>query len=184
MQRNLQHAEPQAVTRSERADQIVCRIVEVIDQDCRQIILTNAALFEVRAIAIFRQVRLAAKSPAASFDTFVKRQVFISVQRVVMNENRNRSLRRQQVRSMLDGMVEFGPGCVFGDDEALQTEPATRSLNYHFRIFRPLILEHDTPRQLIMVRSFFMRRQVSRLPIYRQTFSGKQLNQRPHLQSL
>jgi hypothetical protein len=80
--------------------------------------------------------------------------------------------------------AEFGPGCVFGDDEALQTEPATRSLNYHFRIFRPLILEHDTPRQLIMVRSFFMRRQVSRLPIYRQTFSGKQLNQRPHLQSL
>ena len=46
---------------------------------------------------------MTSESSAASDDAFIKRQVFVRVQRVVVHEHRDRPLRREQVRRVFNG---------------------------------------------------------------------------------
>ena len=62
----------------------------------------NAARRELVAITRFREERLASQSLCGALDGFLERQVLERVQRVVVDEDADGSLRRQQGRQLID----------------------------------------------------------------------------------
>ena len=80
---------------------------QIFGQNVLQFREPDAASPQLLAISIFRHVRLAAEDRRPALDCIVKRQVLECVQRVVMDEDRDRSLRGQQVRCVFDDFVEM-----------------------------------------------------------------------------
>jgi len=68
----------------------------------------NAFPAQFGPISFLGQKRLAAEDAGPSHHAFVKRQVLKRVQRVVMNEDSDRSLCRQQVSRVLDRLAQLG----------------------------------------------------------------------------
>jgi hypothetical protein len=62
----------------------------------------NAATAQFLAIAIFGEIRLTSKNPRARAHRLIKGLMLKSMQRVVMNEDANRTLRWQQMRRVLN----------------------------------------------------------------------------------
>ena len=62
---------------------------------------------ELLAVAVLGQVGLAAEDLGPLLHRFVKRQVLEGVERVVMDEDRDRPLRRQEVGRVLDHSIEM-----------------------------------------------------------------------------
>ena len=67
---------------------------------------TGSARAQRVAISVLRQVRMAPEDLCPLLDRLVERQVLERVQRVVMDEDRDRPLRGQDVRGMPDHLLE------------------------------------------------------------------------------
>src|SRR6185437_11060158 len=70
----------------------------------------NSSAAQRLAVLIFRQIGVAAKNVRRPLHRLGKRQILEGMQRVVVNENRDRPLRRKQVRRMLDRCIELVQG--------------------------------------------------------------------------
>ena len=68
--------------------------------------VANAAATECLAIALFGEVRFAAEGFAAAPHGYVEGFILEGMQRVVVNEDIDRTLGREQVRRVIDGVTE------------------------------------------------------------------------------
>src|SRR5678815_237342 len=102
----LQHGEAQMVPCAEIAEELVPFVSQFFDQNGRQVLEQNPPASQFLAIAVLRQIWMTAVSRAALFHGFMKRQMLEGVQCIVMNENANRPLRRQQMSRVLDGVYQ------------------------------------------------------------------------------
>jgi hypothetical protein len=75
---------------------------EIALQNSPQFIKADAPACQLLAITILRQIRLASKHPRTRAHRLVKGLMLEGMQRVVMNENADRSLRWQQMRCVLN----------------------------------------------------------------------------------
>ena len=77
-------------------------LTELSDQQCFDVLGANASRSQFVAIAPFGQVGFGSKTGGRFFDRFLERQVLERVQRVVMNEDADWTLRGEQVRDPID----------------------------------------------------------------------------------
>jgi hypothetical protein len=104
-QRVAQHRHPEVDPLASRQDRFVGVRAQVALQDGQQIVVTNSTLGQLIAVAIFGKINMAAEDFGSVGNRFMKPKVFQRVQRVVVNENGDRPLRRQEVRRMLDRVM-------------------------------------------------------------------------------
>ncbi len=105
-ERVLEHGQAQVVPRPHEADQDVGLLAEVVDQGGGHVVPGDPPPGGLAAVGALEQVGMAAVGGRAPPHRLVERQILEGVQRVVMHEDGNRSLRRQQVCRMLDQVVE------------------------------------------------------------------------------
>ena len=103
----LQHRFAQVATRAHGTNQPVGAFAQIIVQHGPQIFNANAAIGQFLPITVFRQVRLTAEHPRSGLDAVVERKVFERMQGIVMNEDVDRPLGRQEVRRVLDHPVQM-----------------------------------------------------------------------------
>ena len=95
------------VARSQAAYERVGMVAEIIQQRLSDVASSNPLALQQRPIVGLRQVRLAAKDSSGLFNRLVEGQVLKRMQRVVMDEGRDRPLRRQETRSSLNHLAQF-----------------------------------------------------------------------------
>jgi hypothetical protein len=103
----LQHCQPQIEPSIEAGQRLRSFGPQVLLEHFLQIRKSDSPAPQGIAVAIFGKVRMAAEDMAAFFHRLVEFEVFERVQRVVMNEDGDRALRRQQVRSVLDTLAQL-----------------------------------------------------------------------------
>ena len=110
----LKHRQPHGRPGPEAGDRIVGPVAEVVAQHGLQVVGPDAPAGHVGPEPLLGQIRLAAEHLAPAADRFVEGQVFEGVQRVVMDEDRDRPLGRKQMGRMVDGVGQSvgtaGPG--------------------------------------------------------------------------
>lgn len=103
----LQHRQPQMEASTQQANQFVSPLAEVFFQDSGEIALANPSARQLATVAFLRQVGLASVDALRLLQSVVETKLLKGVKRVVMNEYRDRPLRREQMRSMLDQTDEL-----------------------------------------------------------------------------
>ena len=99
----MQHdGPPEIETRSDARDVLRRAGAELIDEQRLDVPGANTAGRQLVAIARLGQERFAPEPRRGMFDRLFERQVLERVQRVVVDEDADRSLRRQQVREPID----------------------------------------------------------------------------------
>ncbi len=86
-------------------------VAQFLGQQCLDVFGEDASGGQLRAIAGFREKRLATQPCGSLLDGHLERMVLKGVQRVVMDEDADRPLRRQQVRQLIDHVHQRMIGC-------------------------------------------------------------------------
>ena len=145
VQWKLHHRQPQRVSRAKVRDQPIRFVAEVVQQHGFQVLDANPAAFQLLAVAVLGQIRMTSENPRTRFDARIKRQVLKRMQRVVMHKDRNRSLRRQQMRRVFDGVPQLNGHLVrlegtriwqFSDRCHKFTSGSTMQSRRHWRMLR------------------------------------------------
>src|SRR5262249_49910637 len=90
----LKHRQSQFQARPEERE-LVCRTnSEVLHQNSLQFVEPDSAASQFLAVTILGQVRLAPEYRCAALNPLMKRNTFIAVERVMVNEDSERPLRR------------------------------------------------------------------------------------------
>ncbi len=93
---------PQIEPRADAGDVVGSAGAELEPHERVHVTRENAAGGELVAVSRFGEERFASEPLARELDGFLERQLLERVQRVVMNEDADRPLRRQQVRDVID----------------------------------------------------------------------------------
>jgi hypothetical protein len=93
--------------RAKKAEQFVAPIAEIVEQYGLNVLAANSALEQLVAIAMFRQKWMTAKRSPPRYHGFLKGQILERVQRIVMHERRNRSLRGKKMRRVFDDVAQM-----------------------------------------------------------------------------
>ena len=100
------HSPPEIEPRGDTRDVDGCPCPKLLAEQRHNVSRVNATRRELVAIARFGQKRLAAKPFGGGLDRLFERLVLERVQRVVVDENADGALCRQQVRQLLDHACE------------------------------------------------------------------------------
>ena len=90
----LKDRHPEVKPGAQETQQLIRPIAQVLDQNRFDIFLQDPAARQLSAIAFFGQVRMAAERRCSLQHGFLKWQVLERVQRIVVDEGRDRPLRR------------------------------------------------------------------------------------------
>jgi len=101
-----QHLHPQMESRTEKAEQVIAPDSQILNEHGFNVFTTNPPAPQLVPISLLRQEWMTAKRLASRYHRFFERQVLERVQRVVMHERGDRSLRGQQVRRVFDQVVQ------------------------------------------------------------------------------
>jgi hypothetical protein len=93
-----------------RTDWPFPRVAEVLAQHGFDVFEVNPTTCQLLAIPVLAEERLAAKKLRSLDDRLMEGQVLESVQCVVVNENWDRPLRREQVRCVIDDLGQSREG--------------------------------------------------------------------------
>jgi len=105
-ERILQHREPEVEPRAKATDRLAAAVAQVTFEDVLQLVEPNPPPPEVIAIAILGPVGLTAEDLPSLFHSLVEGKVFKGMQGVVVDEDGDRPLRREQMRGVLDRLVD------------------------------------------------------------------------------
>ncbi len=105
-QRVLQHGEADFQTRGQAVQRLLGLLTQVTPQHGAQLGEKNAPARQLVAVAVLGEVGLAAEHARSLPHRIVERQVLEGVKRVVVNEDADGSLRRQQMRGVQHGLSQ------------------------------------------------------------------------------
>ena len=103
----LEHRQSELETRPETGDHLVRRVAKILLQGFLQLIESDSPPRQFVAIAILAEERLTAEDVRALLDRLTEGQVFEGVERIVVNEDGDRPLGRQQVAGVLDQLLQM-----------------------------------------------------------------------------
>ena len=103
----LEHRQPQLQPGAKTQTFLLAPRPQVLAQDVLEVRDSNPAVSQLLAITVLGQVRLATKDLGSLFHRLGEGQLFQSVQCVVVDENRDRSLGRQKMGGMLDRVAKM-----------------------------------------------------------------------------
>ena len=106
-QRIAKHRETEAAAAAKSEHRLVGSWPQIFSQYCLQIGELDSAAFQFLAIAVFAQIRLTAEDLRSLLYTLIEGEVLERMERVVVDKDVDRSLGRQQVRGMLDLVLQM-----------------------------------------------------------------------------
>jgi hypothetical protein len=103
----VEHPQAQIKSRAEVGDVLPCAFAQIALEDLFELTEADPPAAQSLPVLIFREVRMAAENLCRLFESVAERQVFEGVQRIVVNENRDRALGGQQMRRMFDRLAKL-----------------------------------------------------------------------------
>jgi hypothetical protein len=98
----FEHRQAQVKPSAEQTNQIVCSIAQVVLQNRREIFALNATSVEFGSIAILREIGFSTVNVSRMSQSVGKLHLLEGMKRIMVDEDRDRTLRGQAVRRALD----------------------------------------------------------------------------------